>query len=163
MLVGGGVTALERGAHVAGDALAAVQALHGVGGETHVDFAPHQGVRDGVVVAFDLDVVVDVDPCLLPLGEHVALGGKGAKGGTVELFEQRAPRAGELAERAVVEPFEQRGDGCVEFGEREERAVAKCGEDPSLDHLHADLGLGLVNYLQMQAVPSDGMTFGASA
>ena len=134
-----------------------------VAGEAHVDFAPDQGVRDGVVVALDLDVVVDVDPRLLPLGEHVALGGKGAKGGTVELLEQCTPRARELAERAVVEPLEERRDGCVELSQREERAVAKRGQDPALDHLHRDLGLGLVNYLQLQAVPLDGMTFGALA
>ena len=91
VLVGGGVTADERGAHVAGHALPAVQALHGVGGQACVELAPDQGVGDGVVMAVDLDVVVDVDPDLLPLGEHVALGGQRAKRGAVELLEQRAP------------------------------------------------------------------------
>ena len=38
----------------------------------HVELAPGQRVRDGVVVPVDLDVVVDVHPDLLPLGEHVA-------------------------------------------------------------------------------------------
>ena len=91
VLVGGGVTALELGAHVAGHALAAVDALHGVGGDARVELAPDQGVGDGVVVALDLDVVVDVDPDLLPLGEHVALGGQRAKRRAVDLLEQRAP------------------------------------------------------------------------
>ena len=92
----------------------------------------------------DLDVVVDVDPGLLPLGEHVALGRERAKGGTLELLEQRAPRPRELAERARVEPFEQPGDGGVELGEREERSVAKRGQDPALYDLHGDLHLRLV-------------------
>ena len=50
------MTALELGAHVAGHALAAVDALHGVGGDARVELAPDQGVGDGVVVALDLDV-----------------------------------------------------------------------------------------------------------
>ena len=148
---------------MAGDAPSAVQALHGGGGQAHVELAPGQSVRDGVVVPVDLDVVVDVDPDLLPLGEHVALGGQRAKRRTVELLKQRAPRSRELAERAFVEPFQQPGDGGVELGQREERAVAKRGQDPALDDLHGHLHLRLVNYLQMQAVPLDGMTFGAPA
>ena len=52
---------------------------------------PTRAWGDGVVVALDLDVVVDIDPDLLPLGEHVALGGQRAKRGAVELLEQRAP------------------------------------------------------------------------
>ena len=108
-------------------------------------------------------MVVDVDPDLLPLGEHVALGGQRAKGGTVELLEHRAPRARELAERALVEPFQQPGDGVVELGQREERSVAKRGQDPAFHDLHGHLHLRLVNYLQIQTVPLDGMTFGALA
>ena len=78
-------------------------------------------------------------------------------------LEGAASRAGELSERTRIEPFEPFGDGAVEFAEREERAVSQRGEDPALDHLHADFNLGLVNYLQMQAVPPDGMTFVAPA
>ena len=66
----------------------AVDALHGGGGHAHVELATDEGVRDGVVVLLDLDVVVDVDSRFLPLGKHVALCGKGAKRGTVELLEQ---------------------------------------------------------------------------
>ena len=61
-----------------------------------------QGAGDGVVVALDLGVVVDVDSCLLRLGEHVAPGRKGAKRGTLGRLEQRATRPRKLAERARV-------------------------------------------------------------
>ena len=61
-------------------------------------------------MAVHFDVVVDVDPRFLPLGEHVTLGGKGPKRGTVELLEQLTPRARELAERAGVEPLQQLRD-----------------------------------------------------
>ena len=53
--------------------------IHGGGGQAYVELAPDQGVRHGVVVALDLDVVVDVDPRLLPLGEHIVIGRKGSK------------------------------------------------------------------------------------
>ena len=119
----------------------AVQALHGGGGETNIELSAHQGVGDGVVVPVDLDVVVDVDPDLLPLGEHVALGGQRAKCRTLKLLEHRAPRPRELAERALVEPFQQPGDGGVELGER---AVTQRGQDPALHDLHGDLHLRLV-------------------
>ena len=59
---------------MAGDALPAVEELDGVGGESGVELAPDEGVGDGVVVAFELDVVVDVHADLLPLGEDVGLG-----------------------------------------------------------------------------------------
>ena len=144
MLIGSGMTASQRGAHVAGDALAAVQALHSGGGHTHVELTSDQGVRDRVVVPVHFDVVVDVDPRLLPLGEHVTLGGKGSQRWTVELLEQLTPRARELAERAGVEPLEELRDRGVEFGQREERAVAKRSQDPALDHLHSNLGLRLI-------------------
>ena len=124
--------------------LAAVQTLHGGDGEAHVDLAPDQGVRDGVVVAVDLDVVVDVHTRLLPLGEHVALSGKRAKCRALGLLEQLTPRPRELAERARVEPLEELRDRGVELGEREERAVAQRGQDPALDYLHPHLGLGLI-------------------
>ena len=128
-LIGGGMAVFERGAYVAGDALAAVDALHGGGGEPHVELASDQGVGDGVVVALHLDVVVDVDPRLLPLGEHVGRGGKGAKRRALDLLEQRAPRARELAERAFVEPLEElRGRG-VELDHQRRRCggVARPG------------------------------------
>ena len=93
-LIGGGMAAFERGAYVAGDALAAVDALHGGGGEPHVELASDQGVGDGAGVALPLDVAVDVDPRLLPLGEPVGRGGKGAKRRALGLLEQRAPSCG---------------------------------------------------------------------
>ena len=78
---------------------------------------PTRGVGDGVVVAFELDVIVDVHAHLLPLGEDVSVGRQRAQRRAVDGFEGGAPRAGELAERARIEPFEPLGDGLVELGE----------------------------------------------
>ena len=70
----GGMAPEQVGAHVAGDALSAVEELDGALGVSGVELAPDEGVRDGVVVAFELDVIVDVHADLFPLGEDVGLG-----------------------------------------------------------------------------------------
>tara|TARA_R110002072_G_C7957274_1_gene533619 strand:- start:80 stop:469 length:390 start_codon:yes stop_codon:yes gene_type:complete len=86
----------------------------------------------------------DVHPRLLPLGIDVGLLRQWAQRWTIQGFEGRVPGARQLAKRASVEPVQQRRDGCVEFVQGEELAVAQGGEDPALDHLHANFGLGLV-------------------
>ena len=61
--------------HMAGDALAAVEELDGVVGDPGVEFTPHEGVADGVVVALKLEVAGDcARRTFLKLGEHVGLG-----------------------------------------------------------------------------------------
>ena len=74
----GGMACGVAGAPVGGDALAAVEELDGVSGVSGEELAPDQRVGDGVVVAVELDVVVDVHTDLLPLGEDVGLGGERA-------------------------------------------------------------------------------------
>ena len=56
---------------VGGDALAAVEHLHGAGREAHVHLLADQGVGHRVQEARGLDVVVEVDPRQPPLGEDV--------------------------------------------------------------------------------------------
>ena len=53
----------------------------------------------------------------------------------VSSSKQLSPRARELVERAVVESHQEFGDRGVELGQGEERAVAKRGRNPALDHL----------------------------
>ena len=45
---------------------------------------------------------------------------------------------------AAVQGIEEFADGLVEFGEREEAAIAEPGEDPAFDDLDGDLDLGFV-------------------
>ena len=75
MLCRGGVTPLDRRADVAGDALAAMEALDGAGRQSDVELAADERVRDRVVVPVDLDVVVHGHADGLPLGEDVAARG----------------------------------------------------------------------------------------
>ena len=66
---------------MAGDALAAMEALDGVGGDAHVHLFFDERMGHGVVMAMDLDVIVDVDPGLLPLGVFVRFDGQGRRAG----------------------------------------------------------------------------------
>ena len=129
---------------MAGDALAAVEALDGAGSQSEVELTPDQGVRCRVVVPVDFDVVVDVQARTLPLGEDVRAGGQRAQRRLVDLVEVRAPRPGELPERAGAEPVEQLDDRGVELGQREERAMAKGGQYPPLDDLNGHFRLRLI-------------------
>jgi len=63
---------------------------------------------------------------------------------TIQSLEGRVPAAQQLAKRSSVEPLQQHGDGAVEFVQGEELTVAQGREDPALDHLHVDFGLGFV-------------------
>ena len=83
---------------MAGDAVALVEQLHGVCAQAHVELLAGQDVGDGVVVACDLDVIVDVDPSAVPLGVDISLGGQRLHRGALERLEHRAPRAGKFLE-----------------------------------------------------------------
>ena len=76
MLCCGRVAPRVRRANMAGDALAAMEALDGAGRQSDVELAADERVRDRAVVPVDLDVVVDVRPDGLPLGEDVGAGGQ---------------------------------------------------------------------------------------
>lgn len=63
-----GVPAASRGARMACHALTTGQDLYRASGEPHLDPLLHQRVGHRVVMAVDLDVVVDVHPRDAPLG-----------------------------------------------------------------------------------------------
>ena len=73
---------------MAGDPLPFVEALHGTFGEAGLQALPDQLIRHRVVVSVDFDVVVDVHPHLLPLGELVGLRGQGMQRRAIDLLEQ---------------------------------------------------------------------------
>ena len=61
-----------------------------------------EAVGHAVVVAVDLDVIVDADPAHAPLGEHIGLGRQGLERRAVELLEQLAARHAEPPDRPLV-------------------------------------------------------------
>ena len=95
---------------------------------------PGELVRDTIVVAVDLDMVIDVDPCPLPFGIFVGLQRKGFEGRFVERFEEGFSRGVEFLELAVIELFQGLEDGLVELVDAEEVVVSESGQDPALSH-----------------------------
>jgi hypothetical protein len=65
----GRVFAFEARACVHGDTLAAMQDLHAVACDARPDLLPCEVVRDAVIVAADIDVVIDVHTALLEAGD----------------------------------------------------------------------------------------------
>ena len=144
MRIDGGVRPRLRAARVTGYTLAPMKDLHGQGRVAHVQLLMHQGVGSAVIVALDLDVVIDVDARFLPFGERVAVGWQAAQRRPVERLEPGAAAALELAKSAGIEPVQQFRDRGVQIGQVEERAFAQDGQDPPFHQKHTRLGLRLV-------------------
>ena len=86
----GGVTAGRKTSGVSSDAAALEEDLNGGGGEAGFDLLVDTAVGNAVVVAVDLDVVVDVDPRLLPLGEDEGFGGQRLEPRPLQFLKQPA-------------------------------------------------------------------------
>ena len=125
---------LARLRHETFFALAAMEDLDRRGAEARVDDLVEQGVGDGVIVALDLDVVVDVDAGDFPLAVDEGLGRQRAERGLIEAFEELAATGAVHAHRPRVEVGDQFGDRPVQFGKREEAKVAQPRQYPALDH-----------------------------
>jgi hypothetical protein len=111
------VMAADRAAPMRGDAAALVKDLDDGRRRPDVDASAVQRVWDTVVVAAELDVVVDVHARVhLPLRDLEALGGQRLERGPVEFPPERPARAVEAGERAVVEPGEALADGGIPLG-----------------------------------------------
>lgn len=136
--------ALEAAAHVGGDAFATVQNLDAVAGHACPDLLAHQAVWHAVVMAADLDVVVDVHTALVEGGDLVALGGQRTQHRLIQSLEPFTPVAFALPEWPLVQFSDQPGNGTVEFGQTVEAVVSQPGQHPALDDLHTHFDLGLV-------------------
>jgi hypothetical protein len=66
------------------DASALVEAFHHLGAQAHGELLLDQRIGHRVVVAFDVHVVININPGKLPLGIFVGLGGQGPEGRAVE-------------------------------------------------------------------------------
>ena len=124
--------------------LAFGEKFHRIRAHPHVQLLAHQLVRHAVVVAVDLDVIVDSHPRLLPLCIEKALRRQRAQHRPLQALEQRPTRARQLVERPLVQPHQKLADGLVQLGERKEAPMAQPCKDPPFHHLDTHLDLGLV-------------------
>jgi hypothetical protein len=58
---------------MAGHAFVLVEEFHDLRTQTHVELLLDQRIGHGVVVAFDVHVVVNMDPSVFPLGIFIGL------------------------------------------------------------------------------------------
>ena len=131
--------------HVGGDSAPGPVDLDGGGGHPQVEALADELVGDGVeLLVRSLDVVVDADGDLLPLGELIGVLGKGPKRRALELAEQVLPRGHLAAKGPGVQLVHLGRDRLVQLGEREEPSVAKRRQHPPLDREHTCLGGRLV-------------------
>ena len=103
----GRVSAFPADPEVRGDPAVLVEDLHGLGRDPNIDLAAGQRVGDAVEGVFDLDVIVDVDTGLAPLGVLVALGRERLERRTVQVLEPAAAATLGLLERSLVQCGQQ--------------------------------------------------------
>ncbi len=153
----GRVRAADGAPSMGRDALAAVEDLDGGRGQAGVDVFMNERVGDGVVMAVELDVVVEADASAdLPVAVDEGFGGEWPKGGLVQSPEELAATGPVEPHRPGIEIREELGDPRVEGGEGEEGLVTEAGEDPPLRDLHGDFDLRLVSGLRWPRRQDDG-------
>ena len=117
---------------VTGHPFPVMEDLHDGLGDADPDLLVDQGMGDGVKVAIDLDVVVDMDPRFLPPGQLVAGGRKRTECRLLPGEEEILSGSGAtVLERAGVDFLEKDPDRPVQLGEVEEGPLAKLGQDPA--------------------------------
>src|ERR671936_390244 len=117
---------------VARDTPASEEDLDGAGGDADLDVLTDEGVRDAVVPAVVVDVVIDVHRRFLPPRQLPPSRRQRLQRRPGDRLEDGATAAFELAEGARVQAFEQLGDRRVEIVEAEEGPVAQPRQDPPL-------------------------------
>lgn len=122
--IDGGVPAAQRTADMAGHPLAALKHLDGGRRHPDIDLLSGETERHRVVMAGDLDVVINADRRHFPFGELIPLAGQGAQCRPVELGKGTGPTAGQFLEWTVIEALQQAGNLQIQFIEAEEALPA---------------------------------------
>ena len=87
----GRVAAGQIAAHMQPHAHAAQEHVDGRRRQADLDGGVNQRVRDGVIVPVDLDVIIDVDARVTPVGVDVAIARERLQRRPIEPLEERAP------------------------------------------------------------------------
>jgi hypothetical protein len=154
---GGGVLAPDEAPGMGGDALAAMKDFDGRRGQAGVDMLVHERVGGGVVMAVELDVIVDVDAGAdLPVAVDEGVRGERAERWLIQALEELAAAGPVEPHRPRVEIREQLGDAGVEGGEGEEGLVPEPGEDPPFGDLDRDFDFRFVPRFRRARGQDDG-------
>src|SRR5580658_7123304 len=133
-----------RSPRVPRDGLAAVIDLDRMCGDPKIHALADQAVRNRVIPALVLDVVIEEHLGALPGGVLVALQRERPKCRPLELEEATPARTRLARELPVVVGLELLAQSCVELAQAEERPMPQRCHDPALDSLDAHFDLGLV-------------------
>jgi len=106
---------------------------------------PGELVGDAVVVTVDLDMVVDADSGLFPLGILIGYGRQSFEGRFIEGLEEGFSGGVEFLELAGVEIFQGSEEDLVELPDVEEVMVSQGSQNPALCHKHSGLHFGFVS------------------
>src|SRR2546426_7429610 len=139
----GRVRAADGAPSMGRDALAAVEDLDGGRGQAGVDVFMNERVGDGVVMAVELEVVVEADASAdLPVAVDEGLGGEWPKCWLVQSLEELAATGPVEPHQPGIEIREGLGGSRGEGGEGGEGLVTEAGEGPPLRDLHGNFDLG---------------------
>src|SRR5260370_16170145 len=139
-----GVAAAVGCAGMARDSLAFVEYLDRLVGNAYVDEFTDQGVRGGIPMAVDLDVVVGRDAATLPARKDIGLVRQFSQLETIDLGKQFGAAGAEPAHLASVEFDDEAADSGIELRQGKEALIAQAGPDPALRDLHSGPKLVLV-------------------
>jgi hypothetical protein len=150
----GGVLASDEAPGMGGDALAAMKDFDGRRGQAGVDVLVHERGGDGVVMAVQFDVIVDVDAGAdLPVAVDEGFRGERAERGLIQALEKFAAAGPVEPHRPRVEIREKLGDAGVEGGEGEEGLVPETSEDPPFGDLDRDFDFRFLESCRVQPAP----------
>jgi hypothetical protein len=92
----------------------------------------NQLIGCGIVVAFHLHVVVQADPDLLPLREHVGMRRQAGQRGPIEFLIQLRTRAGQFPERPPIQFVDQFPNRFVQLPQTEKLTLPEYRHHPTL-------------------------------
>src|ERR1019366_1035456 len=124
-------------AHMTGNTLPLIEDLHGSARAADVHLLADQLIRRAVVMPAQLDMIVEIYACLLPLRIHERLQWQRLQRRAIETLIQFRTRASKLAKWPLVQLVNQFQDGLVQLRQTEELALAQRRQHPALNDLNS--------------------------
>ena len=145
VLLHGRMFAVAAGAQMRGDPLALGEDLDGPTGQPDLDGFAREAIGHAVIMAIDVDVIIDADPASAPFGEHIGLDRQRLQHGAVEFYEELAPCHAEAPDRPlIVDADQQPTDRFVQCRQAVEALITKPTQYPALHDQHGGFDLCLV-------------------